>query len=202
MTAMTRPASEPSTEQTRWRTLDIVVVAVIGVSFGVVFWAWNVVWGLTGPLFAAVPPAQYLFSGVWLIPAVLAPLIVRKPGAALFAELVAAALSAALGSLWGLDAILSGFAQGAAAELAFAFTLYRVWSLPVALLAGAAAAVGEALHDLPVYYPTMPLEFQAAVAAAMLASGVLIAGLGGWGLYGALRRSGVLRAFPADEPPG
>jgi hypothetical protein len=48
----------------------------------------------------------------------------------------------------------------------------------------------------------MPLEFQAAVAAAMLASGVLIAGWGGWGLYGALRRSGVLRAFPADEPPG
>ena len=25
----------------RWRTVDIVVTAVLGVAFGVVFWAWN-----------------------------------------------------------------------------------------------------------------------------------------------------------------
>ena len=57
------------------------------------------------------------------MPAVLAPLIIRKPGAALFAEMVAAGVSALLGSLWGVDTLLSGFVQGAAAELVFAFTL-------------------------------------------------------------------------------
>ena len=57
---------------------------------------------------------------MWLVPAVLAPLIIRKPGAALFAEMVAAGVSALLGSQWGPDTLLSGFVQGAAAELVFA----------------------------------------------------------------------------------
>ena len=79
---------------------------------------------------AAPPWAKDLLYAVWLIPAVLAPLIVRKPGAAMFAEMAAAGVSALLGSQWGADALLSGFVQGAAAELVFAFTLYRVWTLP------------------------------------------------------------------------
>ena len=37
---------------TRWRTRDIVVAAVIGVAFGVVFWVWNLSWD--GPLKAAL----------------------------------------------------------------------------------------------------------------------------------------------------
>jgi energy-coupling factor transport system substrate-specific component len=182
---------------TRWRTVDIVVAAVIGVAFGVVFWAWNNVWGATAPLFDAVKPAQYLISGVWLLPAVIAPLIVRKPGAALFAELVAAIVSALLGSVWGLDVLLSGFVQGAGAELVFAFGLYRAWGLSPALLAGAGAAIGEALHDIPIYYPSdqFALDFQGAVVAMMLVSGVVVAGFGGWALVRALRSAGVLETF-------
>jgi energy-coupling factor transport system substrate-specific component len=35
----------------RWRTVDIVVTAVLGVAFGVVFWAWNLTYGvLSEPL--------------------------------------------------------------------------------------------------------------------------------------------------------
>ncbi|MGZ3631885.1 MAG: ECF transporter S component [Candidatus Limnocylindrales bacterium] len=199
MTTTATPSSASGAVGARWRTLDIVVTAVIGVAFGVVFWAWGAVWGASDPLFAAVKPLQYLISGVWLLPAVIAPLIVRKPGAALFAELVAASVSAVLGSLWGLDVLLSGFVQGAGAELVFAFGLYRAWGLPVALLAGGGAAIGEALHDLPIYYPSpqFGLDFQLAVAAAMLVSGVLIAGLGGWYLVRALRGVGVLESFPS-----
>ena len=198
-------AATPSSAGTRlplrrWRTLDIVVAAMIGVAFGVVFWAWSAVWGFSAPVFEAVKPAQYLISGVWLLPAVVAPLIVRKPGAALFAELVAAAVSALLGSVWGLDVLLSGFVQGAGAELVFAFGLYAAWGRTTALLAGAGAAVGEALHDLPVYYPSdqFSLLFQLALVAAMLISGIVIAGLGGWSLVRALRSAGVLEAFPSE----
>ena len=58
----------------------------------------------------------------------LAPLIVRKRGAAIFAEMTAAGVSALLGSQWGPDVLLSGFVQGAAAELVFAMTLYRSYA--------------------------------------------------------------------------
>jgi energy-coupling factor transport system substrate-specific component len=108
-----------------WRTRDILVVAVLGVAFGVVFWAWGLAWGAFEPLNLVFPVLRDALYAVWLVPAVLAPLIVRRPGAALFAEMVAAGVSAILGSQWGVDTLLSGFVQGAAAELVFAFGLYR-----------------------------------------------------------------------------
>ena len=181
--------------EARWSTRDIVVTAVIAVAFGVVFWAWDTVWNVAAPLFAAVKPLEYVISGVWLMPAVIAALVVRKPGAALFAELVAAIVSALLGNVWGMDVVLSGFVQGTGAELVFAFVLYRSFGLPIALIAGGAAGVGEALHDLPVYYASNGIAFQASIAAMEIVSGVLIAGYGGWLLVGALRRSGVLEGF-------
>lgn len=200
MTTFNEPGGASGLAPTsRWRTIDIVVAAVLGVAFGVVFWAWNGVWGATAPLFEAVKPAQYAISGVWLLPAVVAPLIVRKPGAALFAELVAAIVSALLGSVWGLDVLLSGFVQGAGAELVFAFGLYRAWGLTPALLAGAGAAIGEALHDIPIYYPAdqFSLDFQAAIAIMEIVSGVIVAGLGGWLIVRVLRAAGVLEMFPS-----
>jgi energy-coupling factor transport system substrate-specific component len=185
---------------TRWRTVDIVVVAVIAVAFGVVFWAWNYVWAAADPLFQAFKPAQYILSGVWLMPAVVAPLVVRKPGAAIFAEVVAASVSALLGSLWGLDVLFSGIVQGAGAEIVFAIFLYRRWGLPAAALAGAGAAVGMAVHDLWVYFPPSAgydMGFYVPVVIAMIASGVVIAGVGGHALVRALGSTGVLRAFPS-----
>jgi energy-coupling factor transport system substrate-specific component len=56
-----RPSSdavEPAPAGARWRTVDIVVTAVLGVAFGVVFWAWNLLWAATGAGFTAFPPAQ------------------------------------------------------------------------------------------------------------------------------------------------
>ena len=194
------PASPAAASLARWRTVDIVVVAVVAVAFGVVFWAWNYVWAALDPVFAAFRPAQYLISGVWLMPAVVAPLIVRRPGAAVFAEIVAASVSALLGSVWGLDVILSGLAQGLGAEIVFAVVLYRAWGLPVAALAGAGAAIGMAVHDIPVYYPPSAgydAGFYVPVVAAMVLSGVAFAGIGGHALVRALARTGVLRAFPS-----
>ncbi len=177
----------------RWRTRDILVTAVLGVAFGVVFWFWNnLAWSFLAPL----GPFQNLFYAVWLIPAVLAPLIVRKPGAALFAELLAAAVSVIAGSPWSLDVLLSGFVQGAAAELVFAFTLYRAWSLPVLAIAALASAAAAWIHDWVIYYPTVAVETQLVVGAAMGVSAVLIVGVGSLVLVRALRGAGVLEGFP------
>jgi energy-coupling factor transport system substrate-specific component len=181
----------------RWRTVDIVVAAALGVAFGVVFWAWGLVFtALAAPAFA---PPLYLLSGVWLIPAVLALLIIRLPGAGLLAETMAASVSALLGTAWGLDAVLSGLMQGAGAELVFALALYRRWTLPLAVLAGVGAAVGEWIHDMTVYFPGIAIELQLAYGVFMLLSGGLVAGLGSWYLVRLLRPTGVLAAFPAGR---
>jgi len=185
-------------EQTAWRTRDVVVAAIIGVTFGVVFWAWGLLWDGFTPLFAFAPPAKDLLYAVWLMPAVLAPLIVRKPGAALFAEMVAAGVSTMIGSQWGPDTLLSGFVQGAAAEMVFAFTLYRSWSFPVLAAAAIASAAGAWIHDWVLYYPDVSIELQLIRGLMMAISAVVIVAGGSVLLVRALRGAGVLEGFPAD----
>jgi energy-coupling factor transport system substrate-specific component len=141
-----------------WRTRDIVVTAVIAVAFGVFFWAFGLAWSALAWM-GPIGPQNLLYAG-WLLPAIVAPLIVRKPGAALFAELVAASLSALLGSQWSLDTILSGAMQGGAAELVFLAARYRNWSLPVVAAASLAATAAAFLHDWLIYYPTFDATAQ------------------------------------------
>jgi len=195
--ATTYGASTPrATPDTRWRTRDIVVAAVIGVAFGVLFWAWNLTYAAAEPIFAWAPPLRDLMYGVWLMPAILAPLVIRKPGAALFAEMVAAGVSALLGSQWSVDAILSGFLQGAAAELVFAFTLYRSYG-PITLAGAAlASALAAWVHDWVLYYPTVEPSVQIVRLVAMLLSAAVIAAGGSFLLFRSLRRTGVLDGFP------
>ncbi|HET7699640.1 MAG TPA: ECF transporter S component [Candidatus Limnocylindria bacterium] len=182
-----------------WRTVDIVVTAAIAVAFGVVIWGWNLLWAAAAPLFAALPPAQNLMYGVWLVPGVLAGLVVRKPGAAFFAEVLAAVVSLLLGSQWALDAALSGVFQGAGAELGFAIFRYRVWSASSALLAAALSAVGAWIHDMPLWYPDLGLTDQLIIGVFMLVSALVIAGYGAWWLMRALAETGVLAQLPSGR---
>jgi energy-coupling factor transport system permease protein len=176
-----------------WRTRDILVTAVIGVVFGVVFWAWNNVWAA----FAFLQPSvlQDWVYGMWLVPAVLAPLVVRKAGAALFAEIAAASISALLGSQWGPDTLLSGFIQGAAAELVFAVTGYRRWSIGVLALAALASAIGAWAHDWWLYYADVSIDLQVLRLVVMGLSAVAFAAFGSLALVRSLRRAGVLEGF-------
>ena len=193
MTTMNRVQAAPAASPfDSWRTRDIVVAAVIGVVFGVIFAAWNGLYAGLG--WVPVPFADVVY-GVWLVPAVLAPLVIRKPGAALFAEMAAAGLSFLLGSQWGPDALLSGFVQGAAAELVFGFTGYRRWSVPVLATAAVASALGAWIHDWVIYYADVSLEVQLVRIVVMSASAIGFAAFGSLALERSLRRAGVLAGF-------
>ncbi len=180
----------------RWRTVDIVTAAVLAVAFGAVFQAWNVLWAATTWV---LPPFRGIVYGTWMLPAVLVPLILRRPGAALLAETVAASAEVLFGAPWGLVLVVYGLAQGAAAELVFAFGLYRRWGVIAAMAAGAAAGVAGALLDLAFYYPEWGTDWMMLYTALVAASSALIAGLAGWLLVRALARTGVLGAFPAGR---
>lgn len=180
---------------TNWRIVDIVVGAVVAVAFGVVFLAWNAIYTATDPIFAVLKPAQAILYGVWLVPGVLVGLIVRRPGAAFFGGFVSAGVSVLLGSPWGVDVLISGAIQGGAAELAFAIGMYRNWNLPFAMLAGALAGLGAAVHDIAVYYPDLGVDFWVIFTVATVVSGIVIAGIGSWYLLRALVATGVLAEF-------
>ena len=94
-----------------------------------------------------------MIYGVWLVPAVLGGLVIRKPGAALFTARPSPRSSPRCSApSWGWTLIVQGPLQGLGAELAFAAFRYRSYRLPVALLAGALAGLGAALFDVFVWY--------------------------------------------------
>ncbi|HLL65595.1 MAG TPA: ECF transporter S component [Micromonosporaceae bacterium] len=190
-----------STTETRgWRTVDILVASAIAVAFAVVFWAWNTLWSTTKPAFAGFPPAQALLYGVWLLPAVLGGLIIRKPGAAVYCETLAAIIAALLGSEWGLMTIPQGVAEGIGAELAFLIFAYRSFNLPVAMLAGALGGLTATLFDAFVWYPGLSwTTFRLPYIGFGMLSALVIAGIGGWAMTRALAQTGVLDRFASGR---
>jgi len=188
--------SEPA-RSLRWRTVDIVVTAVLGVAFGVVFWAWNLLAAL------AVPPVSGLLNGVYLMPGVVAGLLVRKPGAAVFASTLAAAVSILLGSPYGGIIVIYGLVQGIGGELGFLLTRYRSFGWGTAILAGITAGLSTSILDLSLYYPVSAdypfWSFTAPYTLFTVLSSVLLAGIVGLLLVRALARTGALSAFAAGR---
>lgn len=184
----------------RWRVVDIVVASVIAVAAGVVFWAWGQAANpLSAPVSAVLPGFQGIINGPWLFAGVLGALVIRKPGAAIFTELVAASVSALIGTQWGALTLLSGLVQGIGVEIVVALFLYANWRLSVALLAGAGAGIAESILDLTVWYPGSKIEFVVIYTVTTTISGIVIAGLGSWLLVRALARTGALSRFAAGR---
>jgi energy-coupling factor transport system permease protein len=177
----------------RWTTREIVVAAVLAVAVGVLFWAWGLLWSTA---FQAIPylPVQYLTVGVWMIGGLLVPYVVRRPGAALLGELVAAFVSMALGNQWGGATMLSGLVEGLGAEIVFAALLWRNYSLPVMMGAGALAGVFSLVLDsfFYGYWAQFSVNMILLAAAAVALSGAVLGGYVSKLLGDALARTGVL----------
>lgn len=183
-----------------WRVVDIVVASVIGVAAGLVFFGWNQLYTpLSAPLEAALPGLQALVYGIWLFAGVLGGLIIRKPGAAIFVELVAATVSALLGAQWAFLTLEAGLVQGLGAELVFLIFAYSNWRWFVAVLAGAAAGLAMAINDLILWYPGAAATFGTVYTISAIISGGVIAGLGSWGLARGLAKTGALNRFASGR---
>jgi energy-coupling factor transport system substrate-specific component len=182
-----------------WRVVDIVVAAVVAVACAVVFVGWNIGSHVLDGLGSLLPGFQAIGYGPWLLGGPLAALIIRKPGAALFGELVAAAVSMLLGAPWGLQTLESGLVQGLAVEVVFAAFLYRNWSWPVAMLSGAAAGVVAGFNDWLFWYQGADALFLVIYIVSAAISGAVIAGLGSWALVKALAKTGALSRFAAGR---
>lgn len=184
---------------TRYRTVDLLVTVLIGAAFGVAYLGYGQLYTLIGPLTAAFKPAEGLLAGIWFLPAVLAALLVRKPGAALLAEMVAAVLSMLLGSQWGWGTAVSGLMQGGGVELAFLLTRYRRFTLPVAVLGGVLSALLEWGWEKVAYYQEMSWAFSGTMLAFFLLSGALLCGVLGWAASRALIATGAVDSLASGR---
>lgn len=177
----------------RWNTREIILAANLGFVFGILFMGWNIIWGFARPLKAT--GLRDLFYGFWYIGGIVVPYIIRKPGAAVAGEVLAALAEMLAGGEWGATLLISGLAQGGASELVFAATGYRRWSLPVLALAGIAAGIGSFVVDYVIEYYTLARGVLAVMFVARMISGTVLAGWLGKVLADALTNTGVLSGY-------
>ncbi|MEX1078933.1 MAG: ECF transporter S component [Homoserinimonas sp.] len=183
----------------QWRVVDIVVASVVAVACGVIFWAWGLAWNALSLPLAFLPGLSGLLAGGWLFAGVLGALIVRKPGAALFTEVVAAFVSMAIGTEWGWATLVSGIIQGAAIELVFLVFLYANWGLLAAIVAGAAGGAALGVNENLVYYAANDAMFKAIYLSSTIVSGIVLAGLLSWLAVRGLAATGALSRFAAGR---
>ena len=184
-----------------WRGIDLVTAATLAVALGVAFWGFDVfVYPLVGAVTAGFPPLGGLATGVWILPAVAGALLIRRPGAAIFVELIAANVELSLGNAWGVTVLISALIQGLAVELIFALFRYRKFGLAVAALAGAVAAFFEIVgYELQAYYAEYSTLFKVVLVVCAVISGAVISGGLGTLLIRALAKTGALNAFAAGR---
>ncbi|MDU6640468.1 MAG: ECF transporter S component, partial [Alloscardovia omnicolens] len=114
----------------KWRVVDITVASVIAVASSLIYWLAALAYGPVSALDSFIPGLWGVINGFWLFAGPLALIIVRKPGAAIYAEVVAGVVEALLGNQWGGTAtFLVALAQGVAAEIVFTAVLYKVWNI-------------------------------------------------------------------------
>lgn len=183
-----------------WRVIDIVTAAVLSVATGLIFLFWNQA-GYAGVQYlnAIVPGVGGMLYGIWYLGGVLGGLVIRKPGATLFVETLAAVVSMALGSQWGIETVYAGLAQGLGAELVFLIVAYRRYSLIIAILSGIFASVGGMILSYALSGHAKTVSYLIIEFSASLISGAILSGLLGWVLVRSLAQTGALDRFAAGR---
>lgn len=184
-----------------WRVVDILVAVVLGVACGLIFFVWNSVgYAWYEVLNALTPGFGGVAVGIWLLGGVLGGLIIRKPGAALFVEVLAAIVSALMGNQWGIETLYSGLAQGLGAELIFAIFSYKHFGLINSISAGIGAAWGAFVIELIAFGNLAKgATFNLIYLGSLTLSGAILAGVVGFILMRALAATGALDRFAAGR---
>lgn len=196
---MTHPQGDRShaPAHNRWRIIDFVIASVIAVAVGLIFVVWNSLgYAAYEAINALTPGLGGLAVGVWLLGGVIGGLVIRKPGAAIYVETLAAIVSALIGNQWGISTVYSGLAQGLGAELIFLFVAYRRFNALVALIAGIGSGIGAFVLEL--FYSgniEKTLAFNLTYLTTLIISGAVLAGLLGYYLVKALAATGALDRF-------
>jgi len=189
-----RPATQSAGLDWQWRTRDFIVTAALAVPLGLVWsFAYGFVW-LTAR--GILPQLGDVFDGFYIVAGVLVGYVIRRPGAALLGEMLAALIEIPFTG-FGAVVLWLGLVQGLGVEIVFLATRYRRFDLPIMLLAG---AMGALVAVLGYSYPAegwlnLAIGVQALRLVLKLLGGAILAGLVGKLIGDALAQTGVLNNF-------
>ena len=173
---------------------EMVLTTVVAAALGVSFWGWTFVYEIAKPALKVIG-LSYLVAGFWILASVLLSQIIRKPGIAIIASVIAAFVESLL-TQWGIMSVLWGLVQGLGAELIFMFFLYRKWDLKVLILASAMSATLSYGLDFYLYnYKDLSLGFNLTQFISFIVSSIFLAGFFSEILTRRLAKLGLLDQF-------
>lgn len=183
----------------KWKLRDVILLSILGVLFAAAYLA---VFDVGLVLSALLTPsglstfAFELIYGIWFMAAVVAAYIIRKPGVALIAELLASAIELLMGNSGGAVLLVTGIIQGLGAELGFAVFRYKKYNLFSMSLSGIFAALFIYVYEL--FYLQNYLLAPGLLAAKLvvrIVSAVVFSGLTAKAACDGLARTGVLKNY-------
>lgn len=186
----------PQRSRARLSLREIMLVVVLGVVFGFLYWvfvqAWNALAIAMGP---AGDLAQHVLFGSWLLVGPIALAILRRPGVGILAEMLAAIIEVVfLGSPVGPLLVLAAALQGIGSELPFALTRYRRFGWGVFAASGALGA-GLVFFWTAYRMGWYGQDLLALRLGVQVLSGIVLGGLLAKVTVRALARTGVLANF-------
>ncbi|MFC6255100.1 ECF transporter S component [Secundilactobacillus hailunensis] len=111
-----------------WHLRDIILLTLIAIFFGVIYWIVGPVYNLLTVALTPVglgPAANDILMGIWVMAGPLSGYVFKKVGSATLGEFLGSVVEMFLGGQWGASTMISGVVQGIASELGFTFTGYK-----------------------------------------------------------------------------
>lgn len=172
---------------------DILVTVLIAVVFAIIYNIWNFVYNALQVTGLHLEELSY---GMWFMAAVVAYLIIPKPGIAVLAEFAAGAGETIVMGRFDIPTMIYCLLQGLACEIIFAIFRYQSRSAMVAMLAGLLAAVVTLPLDFAYGYLAEIAGWNLALYIGFrLISGIVVAGLASYYIVKALDKTGVTKLF-------
>ncbi|MBF7097766.1 ECF transporter S component [Alkalibacter mobilis] len=182
-------------EKFGWKLRDIIVLCVLGVAFGALYLGGISIWAVANAVFG--PIGLDMVYGIWFTASITAAYIIRKPGIAFGAEMMAALGEVILGTPSGIMVFVGAAIQGLGCEAVFAATGWKKYSTPVLIFAGMGASVTSFIYNYFAYgYSSFSMRMLVSMLAVRLVSGALLAGLLGKLIGDGLATTGALSSFP------
>ena len=196
-------SSKPENRRWRWTAADIAVGAALGVACGLVFWGFNFAYAWLSPIIGGILPGlASVLHPLWYFSGTLAVIILRKPGAAVYVNLVGSAAEMLLGNQFSVGFVFASAAlQGLFAEIPFTVARCRVYNLPISVVSGALVALEYGVYLMLFRYQGVAFLSARGIVhmVSELVGGVLIAGVMSWYLYRAIAATGALDRFASGR---
>lgn len=177
----------------KWQLKDLVLVVVLGVVFGFVYWALVQAWnGLSIAMGPAGDLAQHFLQGGWLLVAPLAVAITRKAGSGILAEIIAATMEFVfLGSPVGPVLLVAALLQGLGSELPFAIGRYKKFGISRYAISGFLGAF-LVFWWSAIRSGWFGQEILILRLVIHCSSGIILGGILAWMLVKAIKKTGVV----------